>query len=87
MVRNSAPPVALFGCHFQRWSFFHLKKGPNIIIKQKNGSTLQSGTVSKTASGFFFLSDHHALAIGLPKIQPLLQPFVHNNVYFSRLFK
>ncbi len=34
MVCNSAPSVALFWCHFQRW-----------IIKEKNGSTLQRGTV------------------------------------------
>ncbi len=28
MVRNSAPPVALFWCHFQRWSCFRPNKGP-----------------------------------------------------------
>ncbi len=33
MVRNSAPPLALFWCHL------------NMIIKGKNGSTLQGGTV------------------------------------------
>ncbi len=43
MVRNSAPPVALFLCHFQRLSCFRLKKGPN-------GSTLESGTVFQNSS-------------------------------------
>ena len=28
MVRNSAPPLALFWCHLQMWSCFCLKKGP-----------------------------------------------------------
>ncbi len=38
MVRNSAPHVALFWCHFQRWSCFRLKKG------QKSGTVFQNGS-------------------------------------------
>ncbi len=69
MVCNSAPPVALFWCHFQKWSCFCPKKvwksatsegGAifflNMIIKEKNGSTLQSGTVFQIFGSNFFLS-------------------------------
>ncbi len=38
MVRNSAPPVALFWHHFQRWSCFRLKK-------VWNGSSLVNGAI------------------------------------------
>ncbi len=36
----------VFWCHFQRWSRFLL----NMIVKEKNGSTLQSGTVFENSS-------------------------------------
>ena len=54
MVRNSASPLALFWCHLQRchfrgWSHFF----PNMIIKGKTVSTLQSGTVAVLAPLFF----------------------------------
>ncbi len=51
MVRNSAPPLALFWCHLQRWSCFCLKKKVrNMIIKGNNGSTVQGGTVFQNGS-------------------------------------
>ena len=63
---NLAPPVALFWRHFQRWNCFRLKKARNgsMIIKEKNGSILQSSTVFQNGSfGSTFFSQWRPLGL------------------------
>ena len=55
MVRNSAPPVALSWCHFQRWSCF----AQLMDYKEKTAPPSKVAPFSKMAPGFwlhFFLS-------------------------------